>query len=73
MKLKQIVDKGLEQTISLFAPNTVAYNWIHKAAEIFDRLSMENLQVVVIVKLDSRWWLSFIHCPRDSPPEEELE
>lgn len=36
MKLKQIVDKGLEQTTSLLAPITVAYNWIHKAAKILD-------------------------------------
>ena len=36
MKLKQIVSFGLEQTASLFAPYTVAYNWIYKAAEILD-------------------------------------
>jgi len=34
MKLKQIVSFGLEQTASLFAPITVAYNWIYTAAEI---------------------------------------
>lgn len=28
--------KGLEQTASLFTPITVAYNWIHQAAEILD-------------------------------------
>jgi hypothetical protein len=36
IKLKQIVRKGLEQTASLFTPITVAYNWIHQAAEILD-------------------------------------
>jgi hypothetical protein len=36
IKLKQIVSKGLEQTASLFAPITVAYNWIYQAAEILD-------------------------------------
>jgi hypothetical protein len=35
-KLKQIVSFGLEQTASLFAPIAVAYNWIHKAADILD-------------------------------------
>jgi hypothetical protein len=36
IKLKQILSKGLEQTASLFAPITVAYNWIYKAADILD-------------------------------------
>lgn len=36
IKLKQILRKGLEQTASLFAPITVAYNWIHQAAQILD-------------------------------------
>lgn len=36
IKLKQIVSSGLEQTASLFTPITVAYNWIHKAADILD-------------------------------------
>ncbi|MCC5661741.1 hypothetical protein LC608_33320 [Nostoc sp. XA010] len=36
IKLKQILNKGLEQTASLFAPITVAYNWIAQAAEILD-------------------------------------
>lgn len=36
IKLKQILNKGLEQTAPLFAPITVAYNWIHQAAEILD-------------------------------------
>jgi hypothetical protein len=36
IKLKQIVRKGLEQTASLFTPITVAYDWIHQAAEILD-------------------------------------
>jgi hypothetical protein len=36
IKLKQIVSFGLEQTASLFTPITVAYNWIHKAADILD-------------------------------------
>ena len=35
-KLNQIISKGLEQTVSLIAPVTIAYNWIHKAAEILD-------------------------------------
>ena len=35
-KLKQIISFGLEQTASLFAPITVAYNWIHQVAEILD-------------------------------------
>ena len=36
IKLKQIVNKGLEETVSLFTPITVAYNWIHQAAKILD-------------------------------------
>ncbi len=36
IKLKQIVSFGLEQTASLFAPITVAYNWVHKAADILE-------------------------------------
>jgi hypothetical protein len=36
IKLKQIVSKGLEQTASLFAPITVAYNWVYQAAEILN-------------------------------------
>ena len=36
IKLKQIVSKGLEQTALLFTPITVAYNWLHKAADILD-------------------------------------
>ncbi|MDR9894512.1 transposase [Aetokthonos hydrillicola Thurmond2011] len=36
IKLKQIVAKGLEKTASLFTPISVAYNWIHQAAEILD-------------------------------------
>ena len=36
IKLQQIIGKGLEQTKMLFAPITVAYNWIHQAAEILD-------------------------------------
>lgn len=36
IKLKQIVAKGLEQTALLFTPITVAYNWLHKAADILD-------------------------------------
>lgn len=36
IKLKQIISFGLEQTASLFAPIAVAYNWIHKAADILD-------------------------------------
>ncbi|MBG1239680.1 hypothetical protein [Nostoc sp. NZL] len=36
IKLKQILNKGLEQTASLFTPITVAYHWVHQAAEILD-------------------------------------
>jgi hypothetical protein len=36
IKLKQIVSKGLEQTALLFTPITVAYNWLHQAADILD-------------------------------------
>lgn len=36
LKLKQLVSKGLEQTAPLFAPISVAYRWIHKAADILD-------------------------------------
>ncbi len=36
IKLKQILNKGLEQTASLFTPLTVAYHWVHQAAGILD-------------------------------------
>lgn len=36
IKLKKIVSLGLEQTASLFAPIAVAYNWVHKAADILE-------------------------------------
>ena len=35
-KLKQILNKGLEQIASLFTPITVAYHWVHQAAQILD-------------------------------------
>lgn len=36
IKLKQILNKGLEQTASLFTPITFAYHWVHQAAKILD-------------------------------------
>ncbi|NJM69827.1 MAG: hypothetical protein HC862_06155 [Scytonema sp. RU_4_4] len=46
IKLKQILNKGLEQTASLFAPITVAYTWIHQAAEILDNeIGLDAIEV----------------------------
>lgn len=36
IKLKHILNKGLEQTASLFTPITVADHWVHQAAGILD-------------------------------------
>lgn len=34
VKLKQLLSKGLEQTAALWSPITVAYDWVHHAAQI---------------------------------------
>jgi len=34
IKLKQLLSKGLEQTAALWSPITIAYNWVHHAAQI---------------------------------------
>ena len=36
IKLKQLLSKGLEQTAALWSPITIAYNWVHHAAQILD-------------------------------------
>ena len=36
VKLKRLLFQGLEQTAALWSPITIAYNWVHHAAQILD-------------------------------------
>jgi hypothetical protein len=49
------VNKGLEQTASLFTPITVAYNWVHQAAEILDNeTGLDAIEIKEVFKL---YWI----------------
>ena len=46
LKLKQLLSKGLEQTAALWSPITIAYNWVHHAAQILENHAQFDAPIV---------------------------